>query len=99
MAVTLFTKKGCVQCNATVRALGKKGVEYDSVDVTTSPLILEFLRDQVGAMQAPVVVVTDKPFVYAPSESADEDAKFDASGVVVQDDWSGFNPGKIDELV
>lgn len=70
--VTVYTKPSCVQCNATYRALDKKGIAYNSVDITQDPEAYERLV-ALGFQQAPVVT--------APTG-----------------DWSGFNPGKIDEL-
>lgn len=55
MNVTVYTKPACVQCNATYRALDKKGITYQSVDVTQDPEALERLK-AMGYMQAPVVV-------------------------------------------
>lgn len=55
MTVTVYTKPACVQCNATYRALDKKGVTYESVDISTDPDALERLK-ALGYMQAPVVV-------------------------------------------
>ena len=37
MSVTVYTKPACVQCNATYRALDKRGIEYQIVDVTGGP--------------------------------------------------------------
>lgn len=58
MAVTVFTKPGCVQCNATYRALDKAGVLYESVDISQDPKALEEIR-ALGYMQAPVVRTDD----------------------------------------
>ncbi|NKX56191.1 glutaredoxin-like protein NrdH [Arthrobacter mobilis] len=55
MTVTVYTKPSCVQCNATYRALDKKGIEYQSVDLSQDPAALERVR-ALGYMQAPVVV-------------------------------------------
>lgn len=55
MNVTVYTKPACVQCNATYRALDKKGITYTSVDVTQDPAALTKLKE-MGYMQAPVVV-------------------------------------------
>ena len=49
MTVTVYTKPACVQCNATYRALDKKGITYQSVDISQD-------ADALGYMQAPVVV-------------------------------------------
>ena len=58
MTVTVYTKPACVQCNATYRALDKKGITYQSVDISQDPAALERLRSMCY-MQAPVVI-TDK---------------------------------------
>ncbi|MCP3425838.1 glutaredoxin-like protein NrdH [Rothia sp. AR01] len=55
MAITVYTKTSCVQCNATYRALDKRGVAYDVVDVTEDAQALEHIK-ALGYMQAPVVV-------------------------------------------
>ncbi|MCP3424472.1 glutaredoxin-like protein NrdH [Rothia sp. AR01] len=55
MSVTVYTKPACVQCNATYRALDKRGVAYDVVDVTEDAQALEHIKG-LGYMQAPVVV-------------------------------------------
>ena len=34
MAIIVYSKPNCVQCNATYRALDKRGISYDVVDVT-----------------------------------------------------------------
>ena len=58
MTVTVYTKPACVQCNATYRALDKKGITYQSVDISQDAEALERLK-ALGYMQAPVVV-TDR---------------------------------------
>ncbi|GAA5229130.1 glutaredoxin-like protein NrdH [Paeniglutamicibacter antarcticus] len=55
MTVTVYTKPACVQCNATYRALDKKGIVYQSVDISQDPAALERVR-ALGHMQAPVVI-------------------------------------------
>ncbi|HEY8295333.1 MAG TPA: glutaredoxin-like protein NrdH [Micrococcaceae bacterium] len=55
MTVTVYTKPACVQCNATYRALDKKGIAYQSVDISQDPDALERLK-ALGYLQAPVVV-------------------------------------------
>lgn len=58
MAITVFSKPACVQCNATVRALDKKGIVYDVVDMSQDMEALEQVRS-MGYMQAPVVMAGD----------------------------------------
>ena len=59
MAVIVFTKPACVQCNATYKALDKKGVTYQSVDITKDAETLEKLK-ALGHMSAPVVAAYDE---------------------------------------
>lgn len=58
MSVTVYSKPACVQCDATYRALDKKGVAYDVVDISQDAEALELVRG-LGYMQAPVVVAGD----------------------------------------
>lgn len=58
MSVTVFTKPGCVQCNATYRALEKQGFEYETTDVTQNLDAYKYLEN-LGHMQMPVVEVRD----------------------------------------
>lgn len=53
--VTVYSKPSCVQCNATCRALDKKGVEYQTIDISQNAEALEYVRS-LGYVQAPVVV-------------------------------------------
>ena len=59
MALTLYTKPACVQCNATKRELKKHGltagVDYDVVDVTEDSNALEKIK-AMGFLAAPVVI-------------------------------------------
>lgn len=59
-AVTVYTKPACAQCRMTYLALDRKGIRYESVDVTTSPAALEYITEDLGYSQAPVVVVDDE---------------------------------------
>jgi len=55
MAVTVYTKPSCVQCNATYRALDSRGIEYEVLDVTEDETALATVKE-LGYLQAPVVV-------------------------------------------
>ena len=55
MAITVYTKPACVQCNATYKALDKQGVDYAVVDITTEPEARDYVM-ALGYLQAPVVV-------------------------------------------
>ncbi len=58
--LTIYSSPGCVQCQATYRALDGHGIVYKVVDVSQSPAALEYVRDELGYSQAPVVVVSDE---------------------------------------
>ena len=55
MAITVYTKPACVQCNATYRALDKAGIEYDVIDITENAQARDYVMS-LGYLQAPVVV-------------------------------------------
>jgi glutaredoxin-like protein NrdH len=55
MAITVYTKPSCVQCNATYRALDKKGIEYDIFDLSVDEKALDTVKS-LGYLQAPVVI-------------------------------------------
>lgn len=54
MAITVYSKPMCVQCDATKRALHKAGLEYSVVDVTEDADALAYVMS-LGYLQAPVV--------------------------------------------
>ncbi|KGF20792.1 MULTISPECIES: glutaredoxin-like protein NrdH [Micrococcaceae] len=79
MAVTVYTKPACVQCNATYRALDKKGIEYDVVDMSQDADALERVRS-MGFMQAPVVVTeTDSWAGFRPDKISELENSLKAS--------------------
>lgn len=54
MNVTVYTKPGCVQRNATYKALDKASVAYEKVDITRDSDARDFVM-ALGYLQAPVV--------------------------------------------
>ena len=56
MAITVYTKPSCVQCNATYRALDSKGIDYEVLDLSEDAAALERVKS-LGYLQAPVVIV------------------------------------------
>ncbi len=58
MSITVYSKPACVQCDATYRALDKKGIEYSVVDISQDAEAFELVR-ALGYLQAPVVVAGD----------------------------------------
>src|SRR5699024_1551117 len=55
MAITVYSKPSCVQCDATKRALNKADIPYDVVDITQDARAFEQVKS-LGYTQAPVVV-------------------------------------------
>ena len=55
--ITVYTKPACVQCNATFKALDKRGIEYQKIDVTDNPGAREYVMS-LGYLGAPVVYVS-----------------------------------------
>ena len=55
MAVIVFTKDNCVQCEATKRHLDKIDVSYETVNITNDIAALDRLIS-LGYRSAPVVV-------------------------------------------
>lgn len=58
MSITVYSKPACVQCDATYRALDKRGIDYTVVDISQDAEALDMVRS-LGYMQAPVVVAGD----------------------------------------
>lgn len=54
MKITVYSKKPCVQCTATMRALDDMGAEYVVVRIDQEEGVIEMLQEK-GFFQAPVV--------------------------------------------
>lgn len=57
--VTVYSKPGCVQCNATYRALDKEGIEYKIVDMSQDLEALDMVKS-LNYQQAPVIYVDEE---------------------------------------
>lgn len=57
--ITVYSKPSCVQCNATYRALDNKGIVYEVVDLSQDDAALEYVMEDLGYSQAPIVVVDE----------------------------------------
>lgn len=55
--IRVYSKPDCVQCTATCRALDGAGLEYTVVDLLTDAAAMSYVIDELGYLQAPVVVV------------------------------------------
>lgn len=64
--ITVFSKPGCVQCQATGRALTSKGLsegsdwEYRDLTLPENSDALEWVLGDLGYKQAPIVVVDEE---------------------------------------
>jgi glutaredoxin-like protein NrdH len=58
--ITVYTLPNCVQCNQTKRELDKKGLTYNTVDLTTNEEAYNNITNNLGYKSAPVVIVTDE---------------------------------------
>lgn len=59
MTVTVYSKPACVQCTSTKIDLKKKGIEFDTKDVSRDPEALDYVMG-LGYLAAPVVVVENE---------------------------------------
>ncbi len=57
-AVTIYTLPACVQCDATKRALDRKGIPYIAIDLSQDESALVMVRG-LGYQSAPVVIAGD----------------------------------------
>lgn len=59
--LTVYSKPGCVQCTATLRALDNAGISYRVIDLSGDPVALERVKG-FGFAQAPVVEGAGDPW-------------------------------------
>ena len=53
--ITVYTKPGCMQCRATIRALQRADLSFTTIDVTAHTEARDFVMS-LGYLHAPVVV-------------------------------------------
>jgi glutaredoxin-like protein NrdH len=58
MSITVYSKPACVQCTATTRALDRKGIAYEIVDISEDAEAYARVTE-MGYRQVPVVVAGD----------------------------------------
>lgn len=58
MMIKLLRKSGCVQCDATHKALDAKGIRYETIDLEENAEALIEAK-KLGYMQAPVVITDE----------------------------------------
>lgn len=60
-SITVYTKDACVQCDATMRALNKLGLDYSLINMSDDPQARDTVME-MGFSQAPVVVAESDQF-------------------------------------
>ena len=60
MSITIYTKPGCFGCRKTAEKFTEAHVAFTEVDLTQVPAALEYVTEELGYSQAPVVVVDDE---------------------------------------
>lgn len=59
LTITLYSKPGCFGCRKTAEKFTALGVPFQEVDLSTTPNAMEYVTEDLGYSQAPVVVVDD----------------------------------------
>ncbi len=59
LSITLYSKPGCFGCRKTAEKFTAAGIPFHEVDLTLTPNALEYVSEDLGYSQAPVVVVDD----------------------------------------
>ena len=59
--ITVYTTgPACMQCRLTKTALTTAGLDFEEIDLRQSPAALEYVQDELGYTQAPIVVIDDQ---------------------------------------
>ena len=56
MRITVYTKPGCFGCRKTIEKFETAGITPQVVDVSTTPAALDYISEELGYSQAPVIV-------------------------------------------
>ena len=59
LTITLYSKPGCFGCAKTAEKFTKAGISFYEVDLTVTPAALEYVTEELGYSQAPIIVVDD----------------------------------------
>lgn len=56
--IIAYTKSNCVQCDSTIRRLQRGGVPFIAVDLEQNAEAFDYVMNELGHKQAPVVVAS-----------------------------------------
>ncbi|NMR32465.1 glutaredoxin family protein [Crystallibacter degradans] len=59
MTTPTYTKPGCFPCRKTIEKFQDAGIEPHVVDLTETPAALDYVSEELGYSQAPIVVIDD----------------------------------------
>ncbi len=59
MSITIYTKPACFGCRKTAEKFTEAHMDFTEVNETQQPAALEYVTEELGYSQAPVVVVDD----------------------------------------
>lgn len=57
--VEVYSKPSCPQCELTYRVLDSQGIKFNVTDITEDAEAYSYITEELGYMQAPVVVTPD----------------------------------------
>jgi glutaredoxin-like protein NrdH len=57
MIVTVFEKPNCIQCTQSKKLLDKLEIDYKTIDITVDTEAYEYIVNNLGYKQAPVITV------------------------------------------
>lgn len=60
MTITLYTKPGCSPCRIVAKKFTEAGIEFTIVDLSQNPAAVEYVTEELGYAQAPIVVIDDQ---------------------------------------
>jgi len=87
MSITVYSSgPTCVRCRLSIDILKQAGVTFEVVDIRTDTRAHDYVTQELGHSQAPVVVVTDAPVGHHPHEDTTTNE---------QQHWSGFRPDRL----
>lgn len=55
MTITIYSKPNCPACFATIRAMTRRGLDFQTIDLTGDPAALAMVKS-MGHQTAPVVI-------------------------------------------
>lgn len=58
--IIVYSKPVCMQCRMTYTALDARGINYRIVDLTEDPEAYLYVTEDLGYLQAPIVVLNDQ---------------------------------------